>query len=263
MFMLSKYIWVLVQPSTFLPLMIALCFLLWYLTRQALWIKSTIITMAIFLAICVLPIGPYLLQTLEDRYPPKPDLATIAGIIVLGGYVDVITSEKMGIPHMTAASDRHIAAVSLARKYPHTPILLTGGSNFINQSVTTSETFRARQLMYDAGIHDDRLILEDQSRNTYENAIFSAQKIHAAAFAMDLGHPKKPWVLVTSAFHMPRAVRVFEAAGWHVVPFPVDYRTKSFKWKQGVTTKLAQIDTFFRECVGLLAYYALGRTNGL
>jgi uncharacterized SAM-binding protein YcdF (DUF218 family) len=66
------------------------------------------------------------------------------------------------------------------------------------------------------GLSEDRLIVEGRSRTTAENAVFSR------AIAPDL---EGPWILVTSAFHMPRALRTFCAAGWHnLVPYPTDYR---------------------------------------
>lgn len=97
-------------------------------------------------------------------------------------------------------------------------------------------------------------MLEGQSRNTAENARLSLSLATPA--------PGETWVLVTSAFHMPRAMRSFEVAGWPVlVAWPVDYRTARFGDGIGwnLTYNLTVLDTAFRELVGQLAYRLTGR----
>jgi uncharacterized SAM-binding protein YcdF (DUF218 family) len=112
----------------------------------------------------------------------------------------------------------------------------------------------AGQFFRGQGIAPDRLRLEGQSRNTAENARLSLALASPAA--------GETWVLVTSAFHMPRAMRSFEAAGWSgIVPWPVDYRTSSFADGIGwnLTRNLQVLNTAIREQVGQLAYRLTSR----
>lgn len=105
----------------------------------------------------------------------------------------------------------------------------------------------------------ERLVLESRSRNTYENAVFTRRMVSP--------EPGETWLLVTSAFHMPRAKALFDKAGFPTVPWPVDYRTTG---REGIgllrdnpldslqTTTLA-----IREWTGLLAYRLTGRIDSL
>jgi len=104
------------------------------------------------------------------------------------------------------------------------------------------------------GVSPERLLLEGQSRNTAENARLS--------LALAAPAPGETWVLVTSAFHMARAMRSFETAGWTgLVPWPVDYRTSSFTdgmdWN--LIRNLLVLNTAIREQVGQIAYRLSGR----
>jgi uncharacterized SAM-binding protein YcdF (DUF218 family) len=98
-----------------------------------------------------------------------------------------------------------------------------------------------------------RIVLEDQSRNTYENAVFTAQLAGI--------NKHNRWLLVTSAWHMPRAMATFEKAGWNVTAYPVDFRT-------GNNTPLTRYSLVMgadhwqlvlRETIGLAAYRLLDR----
>ena len=75
----------------------------------------------------------------------------------------------------------------------------------------------AKEALADVGVPVDRMIFEDKSRNTHENAINAAALVHPK--------PQEKWLLVTSAFHMPRSIASFRKAGWNVYPAPTDYMT--------------------------------------
>jgi len=104
------------------------------------------------------------------------------------------------------------------------------------------------------GIAPDRIVTETRSRNTSENAGFS---LPLAAPA-----PGETWVLVTSAFHMPRAMESFRRAGWpDLTAFPVDHRAPP-NWARltwDFTGNLGKTEIAIKEYVGLLAYGILGR----
>jgi uncharacterized SAM-binding protein YcdF (DUF218 family) len=154
------------------------------------------------------PIGNALIIPLEDRFPPW-DAARGApdGIIVLGGAIDASG------PH----NERLVVVPELLRRYPNARILFSGGSGALSDDADAEASFAAG-LLESFGIARNRIILEDRSRNTVENAVFSKAIIQPK--------PGERWLLVTSAYHMPRAIGVFRKAGFPVEPYPVDWRTR-------------------------------------
>src|SRR5207248_10072596 len=66
------------------------------------------------------------------------------------------------------------------------------------------------------GVAENRIVLEERSRSTHENAVFAKELIRPST--------AETWILVTSAFHMPRAVASFRAVDWPVIPYPVDFK---------------------------------------
>jgi uncharacterized SAM-binding protein YcdF (DUF218 family) len=255
-FIASKLIGALLRPDTWIVFalwLIALA-LLTQKRRLALWTSG--VTLTAVLALAVLPLGDLMLQPIERTYPAQPSLGQVDGIIVLGGGEDARASAYWGQMQLNEGGERYTAALALAREFPAARVLFTGGSGALRDlaGASTSEADMAGQFFRDQGIEADRLLLEGQSRNTAENARLS----------LALASPAKgeTWVLVTSAFHMPRAMRSFEAAGWTgLVPWPVDYRTSAFADGIGwnLTRNLLVLNTAIREQVGQIAYRLSGR----
>lgn len=159
-----------------------------------------------------------MLRTLESRHPVPTglDMDKQVGIVVLGGGLASpelwASSRQVGLNEQ---AERMTEAVALMRQYPRLRLLFTGG--VANVSATgASEAQRARVFFVAMGIDPARVTYEDRSRNTYENALYSA--------ALPGVDKRQHWLLLTSAFHMPRAMGVFNHVGWNVTPWPVDYR---------------------------------------
>jgi uncharacterized SAM-binding protein YcdF (DUF218 family) len=114
-------------------------------------------------------------------------------------------------------------------------------------------------LLESFGIARNRIVAEDKSRNTVENALFSK--------AIAQPKPGDRWLLVTSAYHMPRSVGVFRKAGFPVEPYPVDWRVRGTSdiWApfQTVSDGLRRTDTAVREWIGLVVYWLTGRSSEL
>ena len=146
----------------------------------------------------------------------------------------------------------------LARRYPDARILFSGGSGALVYDEGSEAPFALRQLE-DFGIAPSRIILEDRSRNTVENAVYSKQVANP--------QPGQRWLLVTSAYHLPRAVGVFRKFGFPVEPYPVDWRTRgpADAWRPFATVGdgLRRLDTAVREWAGLLVYWLTGRSSEL
>jgi len=259
MFVASKILWFLASPDNLFILLavVGAVLLLW--TR---WQWAGRLTMGLaaagLLLFAYLPLGHLLMRPLEERFPRPAELPVeVEGIIVLGGYQDQLVRERRGWPELTAAADRLVGFVDLAGRYPQARLVATGGSGLLlHQGAKESDV--TREALARMGFDDSRVLYEDASRTTAENALFS----RAVASPSEEGL----WLLVTSASHMPRAVGVFRAQGWNVLPYPVDYRTVpglawSFPFQSG--QRLALASAAVREWTGLAAYRLAGYSKEL
>ena len=217
------------------------------------------VSILLFVAFGLLPIGKMLIEPLEDRFPPW-DAARGApnGIVVLGGAIEPEFAERRRASELNEAAERITVVAELARRYPSARILYSGGNGSLLPG-GGSEAPIARMLFETFGLPPRRLILEDQSRTTAENAEFSRRLVM----------PKRGerWLLVTSAYHMPRSIGAFRNAGFAVEAYPVDYRTTGVTdlWIpfDSVATGLRRTDTAAREWFGLLVYWLTGRSSQL
>jgi uncharacterized SAM-binding protein YcdF (DUF218 family) len=255
-FVAAKLFWALAQPASWLVLALvaALVALFRGARRAALWWLSGAICAVVIVGI--LPLGQPLLRPLETRFPVGPRIEAPAGIIVLGGGEDAVRSAATGRVELNEGAERLIAGLALARRHPEARLIFTGGSGRLGARDVSGATVAAR-LFAEFDVAPARVLLEGRSRNTAENARRTAALVADPAAG--------PWVLVTSAFHMPRSLGAFCAAGWEdLVPYPVDHRAAGpFAPEWDLAGHLAQLDTGLREWIGLLAYRATGRTDAL
>ena len=255
-FIASKLVGALLRPDTWIIIALASVVLALIMQRRrlALWVSG--LTLFLLVALAILPLGNLLLQPIERTYPANPPLSQVDGIIVLGGGENARASAYWDQMQFNEGGDRFAAGIALARQFPDAQLLFTGGSGALRDlgGTAVSEASIAERFFLDQGIDPDRLLLEGRSRNTTENASLSLVLANPS--------PDETWVLVTSAFHMPRAVRSFEAAGWTgLVAWPVDYRTSRFIDGIGwdLTRNLQVLNTAIREQVGQLAHGLTGR----
>ena len=259
-FILSKTVGTLLLPTNFL-IVLGLAGALISLTRFVRTGRGMMIAAIVLLAVAAFsPLGNFLVYPLENRFPPW-DAAQSAppdGIVVLGGPIDPDLSIAHGMPVITSAPDRIVAAAVLARKYPNAKIVYSGGSSSLISNEQREADYAAA-LFESLGVDKARLIMDRDARNTYENAVFS-KKLAAPK-------PGERWLLVTSAFHMPRAIGLFRKVGFTVEPYPVDWRVKRtsdvFAFTQFATDGLLRTDVAVREWLGLVAYRLAGRTSTL
>lgn len=257
LFVVSKLFWIVAQPGNLLLLILVVGVLRLAFTRRRHGFGLVVAATFAFIALCVLPVGIWAVAPLEGRFaPPDPPPGQVDGIIVLGGAVDPNTEASHGQVALNDAAERITEAVALARRYPGARLLLSGGNGTLSAS-ERSEAEAMSMLLVAEGVSAERLLLEDRSRNTIENAVYSKE--------LAAPKPGETWLLVTSAAHMPRAVGCFRHVGWAVVPYPVDYHVMG-----GVSPdtfelghNLVRLDYAMREWVGLVAYRLLGRTDAL
>jgi len=255
-FVASKLVVALIKIETWLLLLALLAF--WSARkgngRAATWASGSLV--ALILVIGILPVGDVLLRPMEDSFPIIEEEGEVSGIIVLGGGEDVPATVASGQVQLGEGGDRHMAALALAHRHPEARIVFAGGSGRLRDvnGAEVSEASIAERIFRAHGVAQERLLMEGMSRNTTENA----------RLALDLARPQpgQRWLLLTSAFHMPRAVRSFQAAGWpDITPYPVDFRTRPLADGMGwnFQTNLGIANTALRELVGRAAYRATGR----
>ena len=258
-FVLSKTIGIMLLPTNFL---IGIGFLgaILVVTQLARLGRKLLTGSIVLLAVCGFsPLGNLLLYPLEARFPPwDPARGAPDGIVILGGAIDADLSVSHGTAVFTRAADRVVEAAALARQYPKARIIYSGGSaNLIDADAREADY--AAALFERLGVARDRLTMERRSRNTGENAEFSKQ----------LAAPKngERWLLVTSAFHMPRSMGVFRQAGFAVEPYPVDWRTGGradlLRFSPFALDGLERTEVAVREYIGLVAYRISGKTSAL
>lgn len=255
-FILSKLVGLVLQVETCFVIGIVVSLVGRHFARPRLARWSAGSTLAVILMIGVFPIGEVLLRPLEAEFPPRADPAQIDGIVVLGGVEDQRATAAWDEPQLNEAAERLTAGAMLAIAHPEARLVFSGGSGQLRHIVMGQPEIPsvAVDFFVALGVNLDRITWEDQSRNTAENAQFSYDVAAPAA--------GESWVLVTSAFHMGRALASFEETGWReIIPHPVDYRTGSFNGGIGwnLAGNLEVLNIAIKEWVGRLAYRLRGR----
>ncbi|HEY7297195.1 MAG TPA: YdcF family protein [Xanthobacteraceae bacterium] len=258
-FVLSKVLGFFTSPANVI-LVAGVCGVLLVRTRFARvgWsiASASLVLLAIF---GFSPAGNALIIPLEERFPAwdgskgAPD-----GIVALGGALNPEISAAHGDAALNESAERITAVVELARRYPATRIIFSGGDPSL-AAVGGTEAQTAVALFERLGLGSGRVIAENRSRNTLENARFSKE--------LAMPKPGERWLLVTSAYHMPRAMGVFRRVGFPVEAYPVDWRTRGPEDFASPFANLAdglsRTDTAVHEWVGLAVYWLTGRTSEL
>lgn len=259
-FYIAKVGWFLAQPSNALLILLLLgTVMLW--TSWARAGRRIVAVAAVLLLVAGLsPFGNLAALPLEQRFP-RTDLADGRppdGIIVLGGSEDTRVGRARNVTALNEAGERLTEAMALSRRFPEARIVFTGGTAKLLYSAR-KETVGAEALLTRLGLDPSRLVLEDRARDTYENAVYTKALVEPKA--------GERWLLVTSAFHMPRSIACFRAVGFPVEPWPVDYRTRGPQdWSRFFdkpSQGLRRVDMAAREWVGLLVYRLTGRIGEL
>ncbi|MCO4316684.1 YdcF family protein [Phyllobacterium sp. 21LDTY02-6] len=258
-FFLSKIFWFLAQPLNLALILMAAGLLLLGFARRRLAFISVALAFLVLGTGGWTTVGALLLHPLEARFPRPIDApAKVDGIIILGGGFEGGINLVRGGYELNASGDRFVEAAILAARYPSAKVVVTGGSgNLVLDGEADGDT--APRLLNALGVASDRLIMENKSRNTYENALFTKEMMAVK--------PGEVWLLVTSAFHMPRSMGLFRKAGFEVTAWPADYRTSGAETlglaQDNVYDSLQNLTLAGREWAGLLAYRLTGRIDSI
>ncbi|MBC7620867.1 MAG: YdcF family protein [Candidatus Saccharibacteria bacterium] len=255
MFFLGKVLGLITQPLVWVAALLAIGLLVsWRKPRLGRgWIGGAL---GLLLLMGWLPLPDLGLRALEGRYAeiaPGADLSGYAGLVLLGGAMGSgYVAQAHSQPVLNDAAERMSATVAILLRHPMLAVVFTGGEGTLLGS-GPSEANRAKVFFDSVGIAADRVRYESVSRNTYENAVLTAQ--------MPGVNKSDKWLLLTSAWHMPRSMATFEKANWNVTAYPVDYRTgASTPWTEyDLQTGSEHWQILLRELVGMVAYRLTGR----
>jgi uncharacterized SAM-binding protein YcdF (DUF218 family) len=239
---LNYLIWTFIKPSHIILFLAMLGIMLWKLRLGRLCRDAAVV---LLVGLGLLPAASFAIRPLETRFPAPSNPGRVDGIIVLAGSEMVELSELYGQPLLNSHGDRLLAFLMLAEQHPDARLVHTG----------SREAAIARTLILGAGVDPGRLVVDDRSQNTCASGRNVRELVSP--------RPDETWLLVTSAFHMPRAMACFRAAGWDVTPYPTDYRRGSEPFSFGLLANLSDLDLAAHEWVGLLYYRLRGYTNEL
>jgi uncharacterized SAM-binding protein YcdF (DUF218 family) len=239
-----------------IALLIAILFYFLGKRRFSRYIFSILIFMVLILGL--MPLGSWMIYPLESRFETNPRLPEqIDGIVILGGAVNPGSSVDWGQLEVNQYAERILALVELHRRFSQARVVFTGGNSSLD-GAGVSESEILKRYLDELGVDPESVQFEARARNTAENASYT--------FRMVDPKPDSRWILVTSAYHMPRSVGAFCQAGWRPIPFPVDHYTEPTKqalFKFDLLGNATGLDMAMHEWIGLLAYYATGRTPEL
>ena len=257
-FYLSKIFWFFVQPLNLAIFLLLAGLLAALIGRRRLAATGSVLAFLILVLSAWTSLGAMMLNPLEERFP-KPQLPQkVDGIVVLGGGFEGAINLVRGSYELNSGGDRMVETAILARRFPEAKVVVSGGTGELLLEGEGDAT-TAPRLLSALGVSADRLVLENRSRNTYENAVFTKELVTPNA--------GETWLLVTSAFHMPRAKALFDKAGFATIPWPVDYRTTGREgiglFRDNPADSLQVTTMAIREWIGLFAYRLSGKIDQL
>jgi uncharacterized SAM-binding protein YcdF (DUF218 family) len=256
MIYLSKLFPQFVYPLSVIAILIIIAL---FLQRKPRWQRGLLIFALIVLFVSSNRwVAMGLSRSLEWQYLPQENIPSADVIVVLGGGTNPAEYPRSTI-EVNGAGDRVIYAAQLYKQGKANHLLLSGGRiDWSNASTTPADemAFILEQL----GVPFESMWLEKESRNTYENALFSKEILSEKGISRI--------ILVTSASHMPRSVLLFEQNGFMVIPAPTDYKVTQSNW-QGLfeesipvqllnliphTENLNSVTNVMKEYIGILVY---------
>ncbi|MDC3056454.1 YdcF family protein [Pelagibacteraceae bacterium] len=255
-FYLSKILWLILNPFNIFIFVTLLSIFLYFVKLRRLSLIIFLINFVFIAFISFLPIGSHLIYNIEKEYhsyikPPDQ----VDGILILGGATNALLYNEYDQISLNGSSERLVESVFIIKKFDKAKVIFSGGSGILNRP-DFNHAQVAKSFYKKIGIEIDKIIFEDNSRNTYENIIYSKK----------IANPKKNenWLLITSAMHMKRALLIADKNNWELIPYAVDFKNiKEFKLIPNLDL-LSNLNSFQQgshECLGLVFYYLMGRTD--
>jgi len=205
-----------------------------------------------FLFVAILPIGNFGIKLLESEFLNQKKIKKIDNIFVLAGSENLEASKLTLKTNLNDASERLIATVKLGLENPEAKIYFLGGEGFMVKN-DINESNIAKSFFSDVGFNTDRIYFVDNTRNTIENL----RKI------VNLNISNKSNILITSAFHMKRALIISRKFKLNLIPYAVDFRSikegnlLNKYQKFNILDNLFKFDLFIRELLGIISFKIL------
>jgi uncharacterized SAM-binding protein YcdF (DUF218 family) len=218
---LSKFLPLFVYPVGLACLLLLLALLVWKKPRLA---KALIIiTLSILFIAGNRYVASSVVRSLEWQYLPTELSDPVDAIVILGGGTEPAISPRPSI-EVNAAGDRVIYGAMLARQFPGAKVIVSGGDIEFLDTASSSPAQDMAGLLEFMGVAKERILIQGNSQNTFEDAQFTCKMITENGFEDTL--------LVTSATHMPRSMAVFTAAGCQVTAAPTDFTITDAAWQR-------------------------------
>ena len=255
-FYLSKILWLIVNPFNIFIFITLFTIFLYFINFRRLSLIIYLINFIFIALISFLPIGSYLTYIIEKEFHTNtkfPD--QVDGILILGGATNPLLFKEFDQISLNGSAERLVESVMIIRKFEKAKVIFSGGSGIVNRS-DLGHSQVAKLFYKKMGVDNNKIFFEDKSRNTHENIIYSKK----------IAKPKKNenWLLITSAFHMKRALLIAEKNNWKFIPYAVDFKNiKEFKLTPNLNL-LSNLNSFqsgLHEWLGLVSYYLMGRTE--
>ena len=255
-FYLSKILWLIVNPFNIFIFITLFTMFLYFINFRRLSLIIYLINFIFIALISFLPIGNYLTYIIEKEFHTNTKIPErVDGILILGGATNPLLFKEFDQISLNGSAERLVESVMIIRKFEKAKVIFSGGSGIVNRS--DLDHSQVAKLFYKKmGVDINKIFFEDKSRNTHENIIYSKK----------IAKPKKNenWLLITSAFHMKRALLIAEKNNWKFIPYAVDFKNiKEFKLTPSLNL-LSNLNSFqsgLHEWLGLVSYYLMGRTE--
>lgn len=254
-FALTRLAAQILDPLMWVWALLVLAGVLWLWPRARHWGKRLALAAAAWLFLLGWePSFKLAFRTIENVYPPVRDVpAEVQGMIVMGGGAEH-DSTIDDAPHVFAdfSIERLSRSWALAHAHPKWTVVFTGnyGKGTVQPAART-EAQAALDYWKAKGLPPNPVLMEERSHNTAENAMHTARL---------LGDRKaQPWLLVTSAWHMPRAMTAYRRAGVNVQAYPVDFRVRQplswsnyslskgrYMWHMVITEHVARVAVWWQ-----------------
>ena len=256
MFLLSKIVNYIILPPGLFIFVSVFCVVMLFLGKNRLTRIVLLANVVFFYLLAVEPVKDLLLFPLENRYPPMEEKnhEQLNAIVVLGGGVICSSPEELGRGSLASDSLKRIVYGKRLHEVYGLPIIVSAG-NVFKTADCEPEALIAKRMLVELGMNEEQIFLEDESRNTWENA----------RYVRKLYRPGKV-ILVTSSYHMRRSMYCFESNDISCIPAPTDYKIRRARYKY--RSFLPRMTSFsgshlaMREWLGLVYYRVRYRHRG-
>ena len=258
---LSKFLPLFIYPVGLACLLLLLALIVWKKQRLAKYL--IIVTFTLLFIGGNRYVSSSVVRSLEWQYLPVEVMEPVDSIVILGGGTEPAISPRQSI-EVNAAGDRVIYGAMLARQFPDAKVIVSGGDIEFLDTASSTPAHDMAGLLEFMGVAKERILIQGNSQNTFEDAQLTCKMITENGFLDTL--------LITSATHMPRSMAVFTAAGCLVTAAPTDFTITDAAWQRlwhpnveeffinliPAYTNLSALTKSLKEYIGLWYYHLNG-----